>query len=429
MSNIARRTRPALALALLLIVLLAVGLAPAAAQTATPLPGTTPAPFAATIELVGLVQAVGPNTITVNGQVVDTSFAEFNSLITVGAPVKVEGSVNAFGQIVAREVRAADLSQRGMRPGEIEVVGPLTGMTGPRLTIAGLPMDASRAEFGPGVGLGQLVKVHVTLDASNQWIIREIELASADDASDFNTRPAGEFEITGTLQSVSPGQIVVNGLVINTSGAEIKNALVPGALVKVHLSQVNGQWVAREVELAGNDDSRDDSPRPAGEFEIYGTISEIGSGFIVVNGQRISTTGAEIEGPLAVGSFVKVHLSNLNGQWVAREVELSDRTSDDNSGSDDRGGSDNSGSDDNSGSGSDDSGSDDNSGSGSDDSGSDDHSGSGSDDSGSDDNSGSGSDDSGSDDHSGSGSDDSGSDDSGDDHGGDNSGSDDGGDD
>jgi hypothetical protein len=241
-------------------------------------------------------------------------------------------------------------------------------------------------------------------------MIREVELAGADDVADFSTRPTGEFELTGTLDAIGSGTITINGQLIDISGAEIKNALVPGALVKVHLSLVNGQWVAREVELAGNDDSSNDSARPAGEFEIYGTISEIGSGYIVVNGQRISTTGAEIEGPLAVGSFVKVHLSNVNGQWVAREVELSDRTSgDDSSGSDDHGGSDNSGSGSNN-SGSDDSGSGSNSGSGSDDSGSHDSN-----------------DDSGS----GSGSDDSGSHDSNDDHGGDSgnsgSGSDDGG--
>jgi hypothetical protein len=393
------------ALALLLIALLVAGIVPAAAQSG---PATTPEPFApqptamatpftATIEFVGVVQAVGPANLTVNGQLIDTTFAQINTPLTVGAPVKVEGSINETGQIIAREVRAVDPTQRGMRPGEIEVVGRLTAMTGPRLTIAGLPMDATAAEFGAGVGLGQIVKVHVMLNAQNQWIVREIELASDDDVTSFSARPADEFEITGTLQTVSPGLIVVNGLLIDTSRAEIKNALVPGALVKVHLSQVNGQWVAREIELAGNDDNGDDnSPRAAGEFEIYGTISAIGNGFIVINGQTISTAGAELKGPLAVGSFVKVHLSNVNGQWVAREVEL--ETGDDfgdDSGNDDRGG--------NSGSGSDDS-NDDHSGSGSDDS-NDDHSGGGSDDS-NDDHSGSGSDDS-NDDNSGSGSDDS----------------------
>lgn len=404
-------TRPALrpaAIALLIIALLAAAILPAAAQrgpattpeplappptlvpTATPFQPTVPPPDSPTaippavtptaspfimpaIEFVGIVDAVGPGTITVNGQVINTSAAGIRGTPAVGDPVKVEGFVGDFGQIMAREVQVIDLAQSGLRPGEIELIGLLTGMTQNRLTIAGFPMDAANAEFGPGVGLGQLVKVHATLDAQNQWVIREIELASEADVLSSTTRPAGEFEITGTLTEAGPGYIVVNGLPISTANAGIKGALVPGSLVKVHLSYVNGQWVAREVEPASSVDQS--GGNPAGEFEIYGVISELGSGYIVVNGQRISIANAEIKDPLAAGALVKVHLSNVNGEWVAREVELA-------------GGADDSGADDHSGSGSGTSGSDGHGGSsGSDDSGSDDHGGddhSGSDDHGGD---------------------------------------------
>ncbi|MFN8377967.1 MAG: DUF5666 domain-containing protein [Anaerolineae bacterium] len=290
MSNFPRRTRSSIAFTLLLIALLAIGLMPAAAQadpTSTPFPPTmippagnptlipplanaTATPFSPTmvppmgsiaprIEMVGFVSGIGLGIITVNGQAIDTSNAEMNAMPIIGAPVKIEGYVNAEGQIVATEVKTVNLALRGLQPGEIELVGPLTGMTGPRLTIAGIPMDATTAEFGLGVGLGQLVKVHASLNDQGAWVIREVELASADDAANFTDNSSGEFEITGTLDSVDGTTIVVNGRTIDISGAEVSGLLVPGALVKVHLSLVGDQWVAREVELADRS--------AAGDFE------------------------------------------------------------------------------------------------------------------------------------------------------------------
>lgn len=265
-----RRTRRHAVLSLVLLTLLIAGLVPAAAQsgtaTSTPLPpgpavtaepNAFPGATTPQIELVGYVQAVTATTITVNGVVIQTAGAEMNAMPVVGAPVKVEGTILTTGQIAAREVRTVDLTRRGLRPGEIELVGLLTDNTQGRLIVAGLPMDATAAEFGRGVAVGQWVKVHAALNAQNQWIVREVELASDDDRTDFSGRPQGEFEITGTLSEVGADYIVINGQRISTNGAEIKGLLVPGALVKVHLSLVNGQWLAREVEPADRDDDRD----------------------------------------------------------------------------------------------------------------------------------------------------------------------------
>src|SRR5687767_12829140 len=61
-----------------------------------------------TIEFIGIIEAMDANTITVNGQVIDVVSAELNTALTIGAQVKVEGTLNATGGVVAREVNATD---------------------------------------------------------------------------------------------------------------------------------------------------------------------------------------------------------------------------------------------------------------------------------------------------------------------------------
>lgn len=257
-----RRTGRHAVLSLVLFTLLIAGILPAAAQTGTPLPPVTPTPSSTpiampTFEMVGLVEAVTATTLTVNGQVIQIVGAEMNQMPVVGAAVKVEGFMLSTGQLAAREVKTVDLTRRGLRPGEIELVAPLTALTQTTLTIAGLSMDVTNAEFGRAVAVGALVKVHATLNAQGQWIVREVELATEDDLADDEDRRDGEFEMTGTLTEVGADFVVINGQRISTVGAEIKGLLVVGALVKVHLSIDDGVWIAREVELADRDDDRD----------------------------------------------------------------------------------------------------------------------------------------------------------------------------
>ena len=224
------------------------------------------------------------------------------------------------------------------------------------------------------------------------------------------TARVGETEIEGTLTSRQGTTMVVAGISIDVSRAEIQRGIVVGDWVKVHATRnASGTWVAREVEL----DTRDDDDAEAGHLELYGTVEALSAASITVSGMTFALNGTEFQGSIAVGSSVKVEFTLVNGQAVAREVKQVVPGEDDDS-TDDRGGrgSDDRGSDDRGGRGSDDRGSDDRGGRGSDDRGTDDRGGRGSDDGGSDD---SGSDDSGSDDGSSddSSSDDGGSDDSG----------------
>lgn len=76
------------------------------------------------------------------------------------------------------------------------------------------------------------------------------------------TTPTAETEITGVLEKITSGSVVVSGQTISIVGAEIKNPLVVGGSVKVHASTVNGVLTAREIEsvpTAGADDNNNDN--------------------------------------------------------------------------------------------------------------------------------------------------------------------------
>lgn len=66
--------------------------------------------------------------------------------------------------------------------------------------------------------------------------------------------PTGETEITGTLERINSGTIVVAGQTISIVGAEINDVLVVGRSVKAHVSTVNGVLTAREVETVSTPD-------------------------------------------------------------------------------------------------------------------------------------------------------------------------------
>ena len=213
------------------------------------------------VELVGVIQQMALNAITVNQQYIDIRSAVINAPLQVGAVVKVEGSWDDAGTIVARQVRPVT---GGIQPGEAEMIGVLESFTGTVMVVSGQVVDAAAAEIKPGVVVGQPVRAHVTAVNANTWRAREVDAFQArDDDSDDSTpaqTPADdELEITGTLESIGGREVVVAGQTISFSGAEIKDPLVLGVLVKLHVQVVDGQLVAREIENADTRDDDDDA--------------------------------------------------------------------------------------------------------------------------------------------------------------------------
>ncbi|MCC6613867.1 MAG: LysM peptidoglycan-binding domain-containing protein [Anaerolineae bacterium] len=261
--SIQRITRFTVLVALTMLILL-LSVSFAGAQQTTPAPATE-------VEFVGLVEAMTLDTLTVNQQVIDVSNAEFTVAVSLGIPVKIEGTLLADGSIVAREVTSPE-AVGSILPGEFEIVGLLTSIDGSSYVIGQLVVDARGAEIKAGVSVGALVKAHVSQSADGSLSAREIELAAgtADDNANANANDnaAGtndnnanandnsmiisgdEVEIVGTLTGMTADTVIVGGQTISIANAEIKEALILGALVKVHLSSVDGQLIAREIELA-----------------------------------------------------------------------------------------------------------------------------------------------------------------------------------
>ncbi|MBL8093896.1 MAG: hypothetical protein JNL73_06970 [Anaerolineales bacterium] len=300
----------------------------------TPQPGTTAtAVVGQEVEFTGTIESLDGSTLVVSGRrVIITAQTEVKLQPQKGLNVKVHGSLQADGSVVAREIESVPAGQATHQPG-------LT--TTPRA-------EGTRQPQG--------------------------------------TRQAGETEFYGTVSSINGNVYVVNGLTVVVNG-EVKGPIVVGDLVKVHgVTQPDGSVLAREIERADGTRTPNSTQR-AGETEFYGTVSSISGNVFVVNGLTVVVNG-EIKGAIVVGDQVKVHgVTQPDGSVLAREIERADGD-DDNSG---RGGDDD-GNDDNSGNGGSDDSDDDNSGHGGGDDSDDDNSGHGGDD-GDDDNSGNGGDD------------------------------------
>ncbi len=209
--------------------------------------------------------------------------------------------------------------------GNIEILGTVEALTLSTITVNGLLVDTSLAEIAAPLALEQAVYVEGTLLPDGTVQARQVRAARA------GLQP-GELELTGMLESLTRTEVVVNGLSLSVVGAEIKGSPVIGGLVKLHAMLDNaGVWVVREVESyvpaigddSGSNDRQDDSPDllQGRHFKIVGTLQEVGDGFVVVGGQVIDTSVAEVDTLLVVGGLVRIELSLSDGRLIAHEVE------------------------------------------------------------------------------------------------------------
>jgi hypothetical protein len=208
-----------------------------------------------TVEIVGVIDAINGKTLTVNGLTIDISKAQVNLALTVGAKVKIEGLQSANGlTITAREVNAP---KTGIQPGESEIVGVVDSVNGTTIVIGGQAIDISNAEVKASVIAGKTVKVEFSIDSAGQLIAREVQVVAA--TTTVGSKPSvseENTEITGTLEQVGDGFVIVSGQRFSTNGAEIKGQLIVGALVKVELRDGEAELTAKQLENSHPEDRR-----------------------------------------------------------------------------------------------------------------------------------------------------------------------------
>jgi len=152
------------------------------------------------------------------------------------------------------------------------------------------------------------------------------------------------LEIDGAIVAINGTQMLVGGIPIDISRAQISRTLTTGQLVHVEAVLMNGSWLALEVDAERFANNRINNgiiaagtvvpltpaatllPSAMGrEVELHGVITLIEPGFITIGGQRIDISRAELNLPsMGIGTIVKVHVSGMPGAYVAREVELID---------------------------------------------------------------------------------------------------------
>lgn len=138
-----------------------------------------------------------------------------------------------------------------------------------------------------------------------------IAFAQADDLSD-------DIYLTGTLESIGEGFIVVSGQQIDITQVEIDEVLVIGATVEMEFAQLaDGSLVAIEVDYP------DDA-----ESYFYGVIESIEAESIVVSGFSFNTAYLTVS--FAVGDPVEVEFIVVNEIAYALSIEAEDADDDQN---------------------------------------------------------------------------------------------------
>jgi hypothetical protein len=162
-------------------------LAPAGSQTGVDDNGNSSvlASTAAQFEFVDTLTAkdgqtwmVGAWTVTV------TPATELKGVLEVGALVKVHGTRQADGSILAREIALA-LPEDTVKAGLVQIVGTLEAKAAASWTVSGITVVLSQTtEVYGSLNVGDRVKVEGTLLADGSIQAREIKLADADDDDD-----------------------------------------------------------------------------------------------------------------------------------------------------------------------------------------------------------------------------------------------------
>ncbi len=163
------------------------------------------------------------------------------------------------------------------------------------------------------------------------------ELPSFDDVIRFSESAgaySGEIEFKGYVENVSGNLWTISGYqIIVTSATEIEGQISVDDFVKVE-AWVDDQGTIFAKEIGHE---TDDEMSYKGEYEVKGIVSEVGDGYLMINGMRFELTpNSEIEDDIEVGDFVKVEGGMLgNGVFYIVEIEIEDDYDDMNDDDDD----------------------------------------------------------------------------------------------
>lgn len=250
----------------------------------------------------GTVDSMGNDEWTIGGRTVQVDEkTEINKNIQVGNLVKVKGSVLEDGILLATDISLIEENEQGL---PFEFVGVIDDMGETEWTISGITVTIDdHTQIETGLLAGYVVHVYGRI-LDGTWLAKSIERAEEDER---------EFSITGGVESIDPW--VVDGIEFDTDErTEIEEGIDVGDLVRVEGRILdNGDWVAEEIELVEEEQSR--------HFAFTGLVHSmdpwnVGGIDFTTDGQTV------IVGQVMIGDLVHVKGVILpDGTLLAEKIE------------------------------------------------------------------------------------------------------------
>lgn len=331
-------------------VLLALLVALAALAACAPQPGVTPVAFRASesfseVEFIGTLESTAPSEWVVSGQVVKLNAqTQVQNTPAIGEMVQVRAQVSASGEVTALRIETQtrqqpqDLaqaqnqsksqvqSQSAFGQSFLEFYGVVESIAPNIWVVSGRTFSiANTTEIKGNIRVGANAKVEYLTNADGSFTARQITLAEALQAGNTFTlqiqnQIRQEFELFGVVDAIAATEWVVAGQTfIVTPQTQIKNTIVVGDFVKVHLYTENDMLTAHEIELANRDDR-------GAYLEFTGVVQSLSATELVVDGQTFRLTpDTRLKGIIALGDTVKVEVvTDADGTLIAREVSKVD---------------------------------------------------------------------------------------------------------
>ncbi|MEO8612294.1 MAG: DUF5666 domain-containing protein [Chloroflexota bacterium] len=163
-----------------------------------------------------------------------------------------------------------------------------------------------------GKNLSSIIIVACTL-----FTVLFSQMAMAQTATPTSVPALSQVEVTGVIDAINGSNITIAQQIIDVSQAEVKITLEVGMRIKVEGTlAADDHIVAHQVKQANN------AATIGAESEIVGILASIDGSTMVIGGQIIDVSRAQINPGVVVNETVEAKVSLINGILFAREVQL-----------------------------------------------------------------------------------------------------------
>ena len=302
-----------------------------------------------TVEIRGIIDPVSTttatttvNSFTVNAgsiTVVLDDDTELKGRIQGGAAVKIEGTIQADGSILAEEVKEErpeeeeDLEKVKFRNVTASVSADGTTLTVNGDTIQIDPLTEGREDLEPGTEV--LLKKLEALEIGGVLIATEVEVERKDKDEEDEKEDEGdeheELSFEGVIASITSTAtttklVLEDGSTFLITDDTERDTLDVGAEVKVEAEEVDGILVATRVTAKGaGDDEEENEGDEQEELSFEGVIASITSTatttkLVLEDGSTFLITDDTERDTLDVGAEVKVEAEEVDGVLVATTI-------------------------------------------------------------------------------------------------------------